>query len=71
MPLRHHHLPPHEKEKATSVRALSLGLTGASFITVMLMSIMFMSGLSVNVVLPTSAPIWMGFSTMFFMTLKR
>ncbi len=71
MPLRQHHpQPPHAMKNDNPSRNLVIGLMASSIITGIMMISMFTASLPVGIVLPTSAPIWMGFSTMFFMTLK-
>ena len=61
-------MPPHQKK---GTWALAGGLLASSAITLALAASMYMGGIHVTTILPTSAPIWMGFATMLFMLLKE
>ncbi len=61
-------MPPHHKKGNW---ALAGGLLASSVITLALAASMHLGGIHITTILPTSAPIWMGFSTMLFMLLKE
>jgi hypothetical protein len=60
-------MPPHRRRDFS---ALINGLITSSLITASVAGLMDSAGIPMTTILPTSAPIWMGFATMLFMLLK-
>jgi hypothetical protein len=60
-------MPPHRRR---GFSALINGLITSSLITASVAGLMDSAGIPMTTILPTSAPIWMGFATMLFMLLK-
>jgi hypothetical protein len=61
-------MPPHRRK---GFSALAIGLIASSLITIFIAGFMNSAEIPVTTILPTSAPIWVGFSTMLFMLLKE
>lgn len=61
-------IPPHKRRE---FGALVMAIASSSIITTGIAGMMGMSSIPLTTVLPTSAPIWMGFATMFFMLLNK
>jgi hypothetical protein len=72
LPPLHHPVPPHELEKRQEKRHSDiLKSVGIGFaITAVIAICMKTISMPLTVIFPTSAPIWMGFSTMLFMAVK-
>lgn len=74
--MRDHHLcfhrvPPHLSKRrgieyVTIMKSLGIGFS----VTVIIALFMSAIGMPLTVIFPTSAPIWMGLSTMLFMAMK-
>ena len=62
-------LPHHEHHKS-SIKALGYGITASSILSASFAGLLHAVGIPVTVILPTTAPIWVGTATMVFMTLK-
>ena len=61
-------MPPHKRK---GLSAMITGLAVSSVLTASMAVIMNISGIPLTTILPTSAPIWMGFATMLFMLLNK
>ena len=66
------HLSPHPKapHKKRSIKALALGFLIGTIIAGIIGGILCVSDLSVNIVLPVLAPIWVGSVSLFYSVLK-
>ncbi|MBI4016025.1 MAG: hypothetical protein HY362_04900 [Candidatus Aenigmarchaeota archaeon] len=56
--------------KIGHLRTAGTGFAASSAITAVFAAGLLQAGIPLNVVLPTSAPVWMGFGTTLFMVLK-
>lgn len=63
-------MPPHPPHRKTRLRTLTVSVLTGLAVTAVFALILKSYGIPTTVILPTSAPIWMGFSTMFF-TVRR
>ncbi len=61
---------PHHEHRKSSVKALGYGITASSILSALFASVLNAAGIPVTVILPTTAPIWVGTATMLFMTLR-
>lgn len=63
--------PPKPPHKERSPKALLLGLLLGSFITAIVGLILRMSEISINVILPVLAPIWVGSITLVYSVFRE
>ncbi len=56
--------------KFKNVKAAAVGFAASGAGTALFALGLLQAGIALNVVLPTSAPVWMGFGTTMFMALK-
>ena len=56
----------HVPSARNSWRALATGISASSLITLGFMQVLFAINIPLTVILPTSAPMWVGIATMVF-----
>lgn len=67
-----HPMPPHERFKGEAWKRLVASVVVGTVVTAVFASLLFyFFQISINVVLPASAPIWIGTATIFFMALSE
>lgn len=67
-----HPMPPHERFKGETWKRLVASIAIGTIATVIFASLLFyVFQISINVVLPASAPIWVGTATIIFMALSE
>ena len=66
-PIQPHHI---HNQKNKGWKALVSGIFISSLITLSFAQLLFTANIPITVILPTSAPIWIGIATMIFLTLK-
>ena len=70
-PPKPHHKPPHERAKEGLWKNLGISVLFGSAITLILAVIQHFMGIPINVILPVSAPIWVGSTTLIFTALSK
>jgi ABC-type bacteriocin/lantibiotic exporter with double-glycine peptidase domain len=67
-PPREPHRKPHER---SGFRPLAVSVFTALVITTVFAVLLKLYSIPLTVILPTSAPVWMGFSTILFMAMRE